>query len=324
MKLLAMLCAFALAVAGGGGGDDKDKAITAVKLRHAASVRGLEVTIGDLCELPGDAVGAALARVRFGAAPNHGFTRTVSRTDVVQALAAAGVDLTKVKVEGADEAVLQTVHVEVSGQELLEAATAALQAQLTVEGGDVEFEPTGTTRVVHAPPGRQSQDLSARLRGARTAVNSAVVEVDVLVDGESFRKVPVTFRLQRFHNLLKTVGTVRAGTPLGPESIALVREPLDQQTALYLDRMDQIEGLVAARNLQPNQRLTLGDCALPAAVHRGDVVTVVLTRGRVKVTARAIANHDAPLGGRITLTNAQSRSTLTGVVQGPGLVVVPQ
>lgn len=324
MKLLAMLCAFALAVAGGGGGDDKDKAITAVKLRHAASVRGLEVTIGDLCELPGDAVGAALARVRFGAAPNHGFTRTVSRTDVVQALAAAGVDLTKVKVEGADEALLQTVHVEVSGQELLEAATAALQAQLEVEGGDVEFEPNGATRLVHAPPGRQSQDLSARLRGARTSVNSAVVEVDVLVDGVSFRKVPVAFRLQRFHNLLKTVGTVRGGTPLGPDSLALVREPLDQQTALYLDRMDQIEGLVAARNLQPNQRLTLGDVALPAAVHRGDVVTVVLTRGRVKVTARAIANHDAPLGGRVTLTNAQSRATLTGVVQGPGLVVVPQ
>jgi flagella basal body P-ring formation protein FlgA len=134
----------------------------------------------------------------------------------------------------------------------------------------------------------------------------------------------VAFRLQRFHNLLKTVGTVRGGTPLGPDSLALVREPLDQQTALYLDRMNQIEGLVAARNLQPNQRLTLGDVALPAAVHRGDVVTVVLTRGRVKVTARAIANHDAPLGGRITLTNAQSRSTLTGVVQGPGLVVVPQ
>ena len=175
MKLLATLCAFALAL--GGGGDDKDKAVTSVKLRHAASVRGMEVTIGDLCELPGDAAGAALARLRFGAAPNHGFTRTVVRTDVVQALAAAGVDLTKVKVEGADEAVLQTVHVEVSGQELLEAATAALQAQLAVEGGDVEFEPTGTTRVVHAPPGRQSQDLSARLRGARTGVNSAVVEV---------------------------------------------------------------------------------------------------------------------------------------------------
>ena len=38
MKLLAMLCAFALAVAG--GGDDKDKTVVAVKLRHAASVRG--------------------------------------------------------------------------------------------------------------------------------------------------------------------------------------------------------------------------------------------------------------------------------------------
>jgi hypothetical protein len=50
----------------------------------------------------------------------------------------------------------------------------------------------------------------------------------------------------------------------------------------------------------------------------------VLTKGRVKVTARAIANHDAPLGGRVLLTNPTTRATLTGVVQGPGLVVVPQ
>ena len=34
-----------------------------------------------------------------------------------------------------------------------------------------------------------------------------------------------------------------------------------------------------------------------------------------------MANHDAPLQGRITLTNLQSRSQLSGVVHGPGLVV---
>jgi flagella basal body P-ring formation protein FlgA len=321
MKTLALLCVLAAAI---GGGDDKDKAVTSVKLRPTASIRGLDVTIGELCELPGDAAGAALARVRFGPAPGHGFARTVTRADVVQSLAAAGVNLATVKVEGSDETVVQAVHVEISAEELVEAASAALQAHIAVEGGDVEFEAPNKPRVVYAPPGRQSQELSARLRGSRIASNAATVEVDVLVDGTSFRKIPVTFKLQRFQQVLKTVGTLRAGMPLGPDTLTLAREPMDQASTVYLDRMDLVEGLVAARNLQPNQRLTIGDVAQPALVHRGDLVTVVLTRGRVKVTAKALANHDAPLGGRVTLTNIQSRSLLTGIVQGQGLVVVPQ
>lgn len=321
MNLLAFLCAFAAVI---GGGDEKGKAVTSVKLRPTAAVRGLDVNLGELCELPGDAAGAAIARVRFGPAPNQGFARSVTRADVVQSLAAAGVDLATVKVEGADETIVQAIYVEISADELMEAASTALQAQLAVEGGDVEFDAPNKARFLHAPPGRQSQELSARLRGARTGLNTAVVEVDVLVDGASFRKIPVTFKLQRFQQVLKTLGAVRAGAPLGPETLALVREPMDQQTALYLDRMDLVEGLIAARNLQPNQRVTIGDCAQPAVIQRGDLVTVVLTRGRVKVTAKALANHDAPLGGRITLTNVQSRATLTGIVQGQGLVVVPQ
>jgi flagella basal body P-ring formation protein FlgA len=93
---------------------------------------------------------------------------------------------------------------------------------------------------------------------------------------------------------------------------------------MFLDRLAQVEGMIAARTLQNGQRLTLVDVAPPALIQRGEVVTVVLTRGRVKVTAKAMANHDAPLGGRITLTSLSSRSSMTGLVQAPGLVVIPQ
>lgn len=322
MKIIAILWTCLAVIAG--GGDEKGGPQTSVRLKPSFAARGLDVTIGELCELPADATGMALAKIRFGNAPVQGFARTISRTEIVQALAGAGVDLATVKVEGADEVVVQAVSVEIPGQELLEAATAALQAQLAVEGGDVEFTPPERSRMVQAPPGRVSQELRARVRGARTGPNSAVVEVEVLVDGESCKKLPLTFKLQRFHRILKTVGTLRAGTPLGPDVVSEVREPMDQASALFLDRMDQVEGLIAARNLQGNQRLTLGDVAPPAVVHKGDIVTVVLTRGRVKVTAKAMANHDAPLTGRVTLTNLQSRATLTGIVHGPGLVVVPQ
>jgi flagella basal body P-ring formation protein FlgA len=317
--LLAWTCVAVL-----GGGDEKGRPQTSVRLKPTAAVRGLDVTIGELCEVSADAAGLALAGVRFGQAPVHGYARTVSRTEIVQALAGAGVDMTAVKVEGADEVLLQAIVVDVPGAELIEAATAALQALLAVEGGDVEVEPPARVRQVQAPPGRRSQELKARVRGARTGPAAAVVEVEVLVDGESCKTVPLTFKLQRYQQVLKTTGTVRAGTPLGGDVLALAREPLDQAAGLFLDRLEQVEGMIAARDLQPNRRVTLADVAPPAVVRRGDVVTVVLTRGRVKVTAKAVANHDAPLAGRVSLTNAQSRAQLTGIVHGPGLVVVPQ
>jgi flagella basal body P-ring formation protein FlgA len=319
MKIIVMLAAFVFPL----GGNGQAEPPTELRLRSTVAARGLTVTIGELCEFAaGDGPTLALGRITFGPAPTSGYTRTISRTEVVQALAAAGVDLSTLKLTGADETVVQAVSVEVDSAELLECATTALQAQLQIEGGDVEFEAPAGLRHVHAPPGRVGRDLKARVRGARTGPNSAVVDVEILVDGAAHRKVPVAFKLHRYHNVLKATSALRAGTPLGPDNLAIARERIDQVTGMFLDQFDQVEGMTAARNLQAGQRLTLGDTAPPAVIKKGDIVTVVLTRGRVRVTAKAMANHDAPLAGRITLTNLQSRSTLTGLVLAAGLVDV--
>lgn len=313
-----LLC---LCLSGGGGDEDK----LSVRIKPTTSVRSLDVTIGELCDIrPEGAESVALAQVRFGPAPSNGHTRVVSRTEIVQAIAASGRDVGGLNFEGAAEVVVQPIAVEVPKQDMLDSATVALQAVLALEGGDVEFQAPSQVRAVLAPPGRRTQELRARLRGDRTGPNNAVVDVDVVVDGESFRKVPLTFTLVRYQPVLKTTSTVRAGTPLGPENVAVVREPLAQAHSLFLGKVDDVTGLIASRNLSQGQRLTLGDTALPSVVHKGDVVTVVLTQGRVKVTARAMANQDAPLGGRITLTNLSSSSQMVGTVTAPGLVVVHQ
>ena len=309
-----------------GGGDEKNaKPGLELRLRPAVTVRGLDVTIADLCEVsPAGADALAIGKIVFGPAPTNGYARTLLRAEIVQSLAAAGRDIATIKFEGASEVVVQSITVDVDTAEILETATAALQALLTVEGGDVEFEAPTRLRQVQAPPGRRSQELTARVRGNKTGPDSATVDVEVLVDGTSHKKVAVPFKLRRYHKILKTLGTIRQGTPLGPDNLVVVREAMAQSTGLWLDDFSQVDGLIAARNLQPQQRMTLGDAAPPALIHKGDTVTVVLTRGRVKVTAKAMANHDAPLTGRITLTNVQTRASLTGVVTGPGLVEVHQ
>jgi flagella basal body P-ring formation protein FlgA len=294
-----------------------------VALKANVFARGLEVTIGDLADLtPAGADSLAIGRLRFGPAPVPGFTRTVTRTELLQALVAAGQPAGAFRFKGAAEAVVQAVTVDVTPDELLEAATTVLQAVLAQEGGDVEWEPAARVRNVLAPAGRKSRELRARVRGAASQPASAVVDVEVLVDGEPAKSVPVQFKLTRYHAVLKTKGTVREGTPLGPENLELAREKVAQASGLFLASFEQVAGLVARRNLQSGRMLMLPDVGAPALIRQGETVTVVLTHGRVKVTARAVANHDAALGDRITLTNPRSRAQIDGVVAAPGTVVV--
>lgn len=296
----------------------------AIELKGTAMVRGLDVLIGDLAEIvPAGREALALGAVRFGPSPVLGHTRTITRTEVLQALAAAGHEPANFAFKGHHEIVVQTIGTDVQPAEFIDAATTALQAVLTLEGGDVEHELTGRVRAMQVPPGRRSMELRARVKGDRTAPASAVVEVEVQVDGERYKVVPVGFKLTRFQSVLKTVGSIRAGTPLGADNVELNREKVAQSTGFYLTALAQVEGMIARRNLQPGVLLTLSDTAPPAIIRKGEIVTVVLTRGRVKVTVKALANHDAALGEVLTLTNLQSRAQVTGVAQGPGLAVVP-
>ena len=320
MKLTSILTLYALA-----GAEHDPPTKPDLRVKPATTVRGLHVTVGDLCEItPTNAQTLSISQLRFGPAPMNGFSRAITRADLIQSLVANGIQLETVTVSGSDEVLVQGVAIDVPQQDMLDAATTSLQALLTVEGGDVEIEEPRRVRNVKAPPGRVSQDLRARVRGNKSNLTSAVVNIEIVVDGEVFKTVPLRYKLQRFQQVLKTTGTVAKDQPLGPENIVLSREPMAQATGMFLGAMEQVAGMCARRNLRANQRITLGDIAPPALIHRGDIVTVVLTRGRVKVTAKAIADEDAPLAGRIRLTNMSSRTQLMGTVYGPGLVLINQ
>jgi hypothetical protein len=199
MNIFAILglCAAVLFGNGnGGGGGDKDK--IEVKLKATTYVRGLDVTIGELCEITPEGTDAlAIAKIKFGRAPVAGHARTISRTEIVQSIAASGQDISGLKFAGSNEIVVQPVLTDLSTPEVLDAATAALQAVLALEGGDVEFTAPQRMRLIQAPPGRRSQEFVARLRGDKTGPNAAVIEVEIVVDGESYKKIPITFRTAR-------------------------------------------------------------------------------------------------------------------------------
>jgi flagella basal body P-ring formation protein FlgA len=308
-----------------GGGEEPKKAAYELALKPNVLARGAFVTFGDLVEItPINVDSLALAQLRFGASPGPGFARPITRMEILQSLVAAGRAAGDFQFRGATETLLQTVVTDVSAAELTEAATTALQAVLALEqGSDVEFELAARAKAVPAPAGVRSRELRARVHGGALGQSSAVVDVDVLVDGEAFKQVPVTFKLTRYRQIVKATGAVRAGTVLGPDNLALSREKATGANTMYLTALERVQGLVAARNLANGQLLMLGDVKAPAVIHAGDAVTVVLTRGRVKLTMRAIANGDAAIGERLKLLNPQSRTLIDGIALAPGTAVIP-
>lgn len=295
-----------------------------VRLKTGALARGNDVLIGELADVTpiGDEA-LAIGNLAFGPAPIPGYARAITRTEILQKLAAAGYRADQFVFRGATEALVQAVTIDIPANRLVEEATVVLQAVLALEGGDVEFDVDTRVRNVQAAPGRRSQEFRARVRGGATHPTSAVVDVQVMVDGEVHKTVPVTFRLTRYRNVLKTIGSIRAGTPLGPENVTVSREPAAQASGLLVTDFEQIAGGIARRDLASGRLLTLADVGAPALIRRGDVVTVVLTRGRIKVTARAFANHDAARDEPITVTNPDSGTVIRGVAAAPGTVVVP-
>jgi flagella basal body P-ring formation protein FlgA len=316
--------AFTMLFAAGGGDQDKLQPPFELVLKSSVMVRSADVRIADLCEVnPAGEEAFRIGQVVFGKAPAAGYTRSVNRSEILQALAAAGHPAARFQLKGTSEVVVQCTFTEVPAQELTEAANTVLTAVLAAENAtDVDSELLTRVRHVQAPPGRQSLEVKARVRDGQTGQCSALVDVEILVDGERFKVLPVQYRLTRYQKVLKTTGAIRQGTPLGPENLVFSREKVAETQGLYLKDLDAVQGRIARRNLQGNQLLTMGDVSEPALIHRGELVTVVITRGRVKVTAKAVANHDAARGELVTLTNAQTRTQLTGVAEAAGTVVV--
>ena len=293
-------------------------------LKAHAKARGLNIQISELCDItPVDHDSLAIGKLRFGPAPAPGFPRTVTRTQMLHTLVAAGHAADSFQFRGAAEATVQSVAVDITSQRLIDEASHCLQAILEHEGGDVESTIVGRVRTVQAAAGHLSQELRARIRGGKSNPSSAVIDVEVLVDGEVAKTVPVQFKLTRFQMVLQTVGTIRAGATLGPHNLRISRQKTSNTPGLYLTDFNQVDGAVAKRDLQPNRLLILRDTGPPAVIHRGEIVDVVITRRRVKVVVKGIATKDAAIGERLTVTNTQSRSLITGIVAGPGMVIIP-
>jgi flagella basal body P-ring formation protein FlgA len=318
MQVLASIVICAL-LAGGDGPSVE------VRCKTEASIRGTEILLADVAEVRVDDTEllARLLAISFGPRPGFGYSRQLSRNDVMLRLAHEGLSLDGLHLTGADDILVQPLFRTLDPQEILDAAEPVLRAAM-LHGADEDFElePAPRPKAMRFPPGRRSFELTARVRDGRVQPTSAIVDIGVLVDGEEAQIVPVSFRIRRFHYVLATTQVVRQGDPLGEHNLELRRIEAAYGTSHWLTALDDVRGMVAARDLRAAQQLSVGAAVAPAVVARGDQVTLVVNNSRIRVATRAIAQESGRVGDPVVVTNLSSGTTVQATVAGPGVVVI--
>ena len=114
---------------------------------------------------------------------------------------------------------------------------------------------------------------------------------------------------------------ISAGTAFNPGALEARRiDCLREHEGLPADSGDA--GLMFARDLPADRMLTWHDIARRPLVHKGEVVEVVASEGRLSLSMKALALQNGARGDLITVRNLESLKDISGLVVGDHRVEV--
>ena len=306
----------------------------AIEIQTDALVRGTHIFIRDVAtvQTADPQLTERILGLDLGRPPQPGYTRTITRNDILLRIMRENFPGSRVKFIGATRTFLQPVTHHLTATELTNKATELLdQAILESEQPDITYKPRGKVASHKIPAGRESRVLKARLHRGELGLNHVQVDVDVHIDGELYKTFPVRFALTRYYRVLVAAYALRPGTPLNETNVEWKRIEARFGAARYITSLDQVRGHVARRLMRRGEILMLNHMEPLAVIRSGDVVELLIGSGPVRVRARVRALDSGHLGKSIRVQRLTSvtrgrrvaaRSILFAKVVSPNLVVI--
>jgi flagella basal body P-ring formation protein FlgA len=249
------------------------------------------------------------AAVSLGYAPNPGLARRVTKSEIVSRLALAGMPADDLELP--DSILVHRRAAEIDRDQVTRVILDAFirrypDSQIEITNVDVPALAVATGAV----------EISATLPARFDPAGSVFVRLDVR--GKSFAKTvfaPTTVRIETNQPVLKN--KVSAHSEIQDDDIEWKLAPVRAGTA-----PEQINGMLAKRDLEPGQVLTSDLLYQPLYVRKGDSVTVKASSGSVTIAATMRAKAAGKLGDTIAVEHLSGEGSTTARVVGPRLLEV--
>lgn len=290
---------------------------TTLTFPERACVRAEQFTVAEVAkvEAESEAQAAQLNAVVLGASPIIGQQRDLTAGMIRMRLRQYNIDPDSVTLACPPVVTITRLANRLEGETLLAVAQDWLRLQLQAGNDELTLTPLRT------PDGLTLPEGTVRWECAQTGTPSGGlchVQVSVLVnDAPAWRGI-ISFRLQRFGEVLVVKRAQRKGEAISADAVAIERRDL---TNLRGTPLRAVEGAVGQRALTA---VAVGDILIETAVERMPLVqrnaqvNVRAFCGGLAVSLRAIACEDGSAGSVITVRNTDTQRTFTARVLANG------
>lgn len=289
-----------------------------VELKPEAQAHGTEVVLSEVAAVRGDdaELVARASALSIGYTPSPGFSRRLDRWALQRELAQA-LPSVDVAFAGAEACRILPATRTVTSTELVAAARARLVEAFSA--GDVTCEEQPGTGDAVVPAGHEGYELRARLDPGAPSSGLVSVPVEVLVDGELYRTIYTSWKVEAWREAPVLVRDVGAGERMTIADFQRRRVRIGVATEQAFLTEAAADGAIAVRGLPAGSVVRQLDVRRPLLVRRGDTVQLQVKKGNIRATSTAVAADDGYLGDKIRVVTPSQRE-LRAVILGRELV----
>jgi flagella basal body P-ring formation protein FlgA len=294
-----------------------------VTLPAEARVRGNELLLGSIAQVSGDDP-AQVARIRavtLGYAPAPGYSRVLHPVRIEQTVRGQVRDFPIEFVSSGAVRVWPETEM-VPAASIQAAARAALEGRLVaLEASEVSAQPVDTIADLEVPAGASPYQLDAVLPGGDVMAGTLRVGVRVLIDGNLYRTVATTWRVEVWEERPVLTHALARGELVEASMLRTKRVSLSSPGQVPLTLL-KVVGTQARRDLSAGQTLTELDVERPVLVNRGDTLFLQIRKGSISVRVVSVAQQSGAMGDAIQVEVADSGRRLSGTVMSKKLVEI--
>lgn len=326
---MTQLFAILLLAAPLAGDEDQAKRpspVLRVEIAETAQVKGVRFALGEAVKIEGedlDRVARARAIV-VGYSPNPGYERKLRREAVLDLLAGAGFARSELRISGEPLVAVTTQASTIVPGAIVKAGEQFLYDFLSeLALRDFQIAVKGAPAALIVPAGNEGVKIQPEWRGEKKASGQATLDLRILVDGEPYSVVPLSYSIKHFGIAAAAGRYIAVGEKFGAENIEFRRVELPSAPIEAVVSLDQLTGRECSRPIPPGAVISTSDLRPVPVVLKDQPVGVVLRTGNLQLRMRGIAKSDAMLGATVGVENPDSGKIFFGKVVAPGQVEIP-
>jgi flagella basal body P-ring formation protein FlgA len=287
-----------------------------VLVRPECEIAGASIRISDISAVrsSNEETASTIRSAEIGPSPSPGRSRTIRRDDIIIAMRRAGIDDRSVNLLCPERISIARSAIKVTGQSIFEAAESYARTANTWIG-IIEIEPVRLPSDVDAPTGKLELSVKPGLRSIRRGQNS--VNVQILIDGQSYRTVTATLMIKELAPVLVATQAISKSTPITMANAAIRQRDI---TTMSDDAMVNqfTPGVVASIPIGEDTVIRKSWLTQPSVVHTGDEVLVTVESGAVRIADKGVAVQDGSIGQIVKIRLETSDREVRAAVTGPG------